>query len=180
MLAEGGSTLRARQTNSAGAAAGSGSAFAALEAAGRALQVVLFAQAAQQRKLGFQEVDVLLGVGEDFGEDQARDIVLREFALLDAVDERPAAAGLDVQVGLQALADRLADLQLVQVLQVRQAVEEQDALDELVGVLHLADRLVVGDLAEAAEAPVVVHPRMQEVLVDRGQLVGQRLIQEPD
>jgi hypothetical protein len=68
----------------------------------------------------------------------------------------------------------------VQVLQVGQAVEEQDAFDQLVGVLHLADRFFVDDVAEALEAPVVQHPGVQEILVHRGQLVGEHLVQPKD
>jgi len=47
-------------------------------------------------------------------------------------------------------------------------------------VLHLLDRLVVLVLAEALETPVLVHARMQEVLVDRGQLDGELLVEELD
>jgi len=68
----------------------------------------------------------------------------------------------------------------VQVLEIRKTFQEQDAVDQHVGVLHLADRLVIGDLAEALEAPVVVHPRVQEVLVDRRQLVGEHRVQQLD
>jgi len=68
----------------------------------------------------------------------------------------------------------------VQVLEIRKTFQEQDAVDQHVGVLHLADRLVIGDLAEALEAPVVVHPRVQEVLVDRRQLVGEHRVEQTD
>ena len=55
--------------------------------------------------------------------------------------------------------------------------KKQDALDQAVGVPHLIDGLVVLDLAEALHAPVIQHARMQEVLIDRSELVLQRLIQ---
>ncbi len=38
-------------------------------------------------------------------------------------------------------------------------------------MLHLVDRLLVGVLAELAQAPVFEHAGVQEVLVDRRQLV---------
>jgi hypothetical protein len=84
---------------------------------------------------------------------------------------------LELQVALQRLFDVLADQQLAQVLQVRQAFQEQDALHQSVGVLHLVDRLVVGVLAQARQSPVIEHPRVQKVLVDRGQLVLEDLVQ---
>ena len=65
-------------------------------------------------------------------------------------------------------------------LQVGVAVEEQDPVDERVGVLHLVDRQVVEDLAEPAEAPVVEHPRVQEVGVGDRELEGERLVEQLD
>jgi hypothetical protein len=45
-------------------------------------------------------------------------------------------------------------------------------------VLHLVDRLVADLLVEPLEAPVLAHLGVDEVLVDRGELVGEQLIQE--
>src|SRR5580704_9627759 len=44
-------------------------------------------------------------------------------------------------------------------------------------MLHLADRFVVLMLAELLQAPMLVHPRMKEILVDGSQLVLQLLVQ---
>src|SRR5690606_23925657 len=74
----------------------------------------------------------------------------------------------------------LADAQLAQVLEVGQAVEEQDALGQLVGMLHLVDRLVVLVLGEFLQPPVLQHPGVQEVLVDRNEFVVERLVQVLD
>ena len=81
-------------------------------------------------------------------------------------------ATLEREVALDRFLDVLPDEQLVEVLQVRQAFEEQDALHEPVGVLHLVDRLLPLVLAETLEAPGVEHPRVQEILVDRRELVA--------
>src|SRR5262249_42686346 len=43
--------------------------------------------------------------------------------------------------------------------------------------LHLVDGLFVLLVAQPVIAPVVEHPRMQEVLVDRGQLVAKRAVE---
>src|SRR5207253_3503656 len=72
------------------------------------------------------------------------------------------------------------DAHLAEALDVRQAVEQKDALDQLVGVLHLADRFLVDLLVEALVAPVPAHPRVQEVLVDRGELPGEDLVEKID
>ena len=50
----------------------------------------------------------------------------------------------------------------------------------VVGVLHLVDRLVAEVLAEPLVAPVVEHLGVDEVLVDRGQLGGEHLVEQLD
>jgi hypothetical protein len=58
--------------------------------------------------------------------------------------------------------------------------EIQDARDQLVGVLHLADGLLAHLVPEPVVAPVLAHAGVDEVLVDRGQLVGEDLVQGVD
>ena len=94
------------------------SAGAALKLAHGALHVVGLAERFEQRKLGLEEVDVLLGVFEYALEDLAADVVLGGLALLDAGDQGAPSGGLQAEVGVEAFEDRLADAQLVQVLQV--------------------------------------------------------------
>ena len=65
-------------------------------------------------------------------------------------------------------------------LEVRKPVQEQDALGEDVGVLHLVDRFVPLVFGQTADAPVGEHPVMEPVLVDCGQFVGERLVKELD
>ncbi len=65
---------------------------------------------------------------------------------------------LDQHVGVELLLDRLADAQREQPLEVRQAVEEQDAVGEHLGVAHLVDRLVPGVRGQLRVAPVLLHP----------------------
>src|SRR6185369_14298724 len=52
--------------------------------------------------------------------------------------------------------------------------------DDLVGVLHLAEGLFVVDLGQHGIAPVLAHPRVDEVLVDAGQFLAQDLVQQVD
>ena len=84
---------------------------------------------------------------------------------------------LELEVAFERFLRALADEELVQVLQVGQALEEEDALDELVGMLHLVDRLVMLVVGEARQSPMTEHARVEEVLVDRGELVGEHRVQ---
>src|SRR5271155_5740326 len=45
----------------------------------------------------------------------------------------------------------------IDVLQIGQPVEEQDALDQFIGIFHLVDRLIVFILPELGHAPVFQH-----------------------
>ena len=80
------------------------------------------------------------------------------------------------EVALEDFLDVLPDMQRIEHLQVGKAVEEDDALHELVGVLHLLDQFLAPFLGELVEAPVVEQAVMQPVLVDRGQLVRRPLL----
>src|SRR5690606_36064382 len=48
------------------------------------------------------------------------------------------------------------------------------------GMFHLVDRFLVLVPGQLLQAPVLQHLGMQEVLVDRGQLVVERLVEELD
>ena len=84
------------------------------------------------------------------------------------------------EVEAELFGNGLADHHGAEALQVRDALEVEDPLDELVGVLHLADRLVAVVLAEAFVAPVVAHLGVDEVLVDRRQLGREDLVEQLD
>jgi hypothetical protein len=89
-------------------------------------------------------------------------------------------AAFHLEVRGQHLLDVLADLELAQVLQVGQPVEEEDALDQAIGMLHLLDRLVVFDVGDLLQAPLLVHAGMEEILVDRRELARELRVQELD
>ena len=57
---------------------------------------------------------------------------------------------LELEIGAQYLLDGLADAQAAEHLEIGQAFEEQDALGEPVGMLHLVDRFVPLDTRRAA------------------------------
>ena len=53
-------------------------------------------------------------------------------------------------------------------------------IDQPVGVMHFLDRFLVLMLGQLADAPVLEHARVQEVLVDRCQFVLEAKVQELD
>src|SRR4029079_1567781 len=73
--------------------------------------------------------------------------------------------------------DVLADAQGIEHLHVGKAVEEQDAVGELVGVLHLLDGFLAPDLGHFQKAPIVQEPVMQPVLADGGEFAAQALVE---
>ena len=106
--------------------------------------------------------------------------IQKELGEGDAGVEAGDRVELELEVELELLLDRLADVDLVEALDVRHAVEEQDPLDELVGVLHLVDRLLADLGGELVEAPVGVHLGVDEVLVDGRQLRRQDVVERFD
>ena len=72
---------------------------------------------------------------------------------------------------------RLADHKPVKILQIGQALQKQNALDQLVGMLHFLNRFFLKLFRKLVITPVERHARMQEILVDRGQLKLQRMIE---
>ena len=87
---------------------------------------------------------------------------------------------LALEIALQHLLEVLPDHQRRDVLQVGQALQEDDAHHQLVGVLHLLDQFLALLLGELGEAPVVEHAVVQPVLVDGAQLVLEGLVQDVD
>ncbi len=56
-------------------------------------------------------------------------------------------------------------------------LKEQDACDQLFCVLHFVNRTLLHHFVQPFVTPVGAHLRMHHVLVDGGQLVGQKVVQ---
>ena len=110
-------------------------------------QVIRFADAVDERQLGFDPVDVLFLRIQDVGEQLAADVVADAFAVGDGFAQQRQRLVFQRQVALQHFARVLADAQLAQHLEVGQAVQEQDALGQFVRMLHLVDGFLVLVLA---------------------------------
>jgi len=87
---------------------------------------------------------------------------------------------LDSKIRCEHFRHILTDLQLVKILEIGQALKEQDTLDQIVGMLHLADGFFIDIVGEAQQTPILQHARMQEILVDRRQFIGENDIQMTD
>ena len=142
------------------------------------MQIVLQTHFIDEPELLFDEVDVLFFAFLNVHQQIARHVILDGFAVCDGRGVHRMRLHFALQIAQQYLAHVLADEQLAQVLQIRQTLEKKNALDQAIGVPHLIDGFVVFDLAEALQAPVIEHARMQEILIDRGQLVLQRLVEK--
>jgi len=143
-------------------------------------EVQWFTQPGDQFELGFQVVDVVFLVHQQLLEQLRGDDVALLAAHRDPGTQPVHDLDLDGEIGLELFGDRLADAQREQALEIGQSFEEQDAVGEQLGVLHLLDRLRAGVLGELRQPPVGLHLRVQEVLVDRGELAGELLVEQCD
>ena len=133
-----------------------------------------------QAQLGFQPIDVFFLGLEDILEQVARAEVACGLAVGDRSLKVGQALLLDLQIAFEHFLGVFADQQLAQVLNVGDAFEEENTLDQFISVLHLIDGLLVLVLAEFVQAPVFIHTCVQEVLVDCDQLVSEDLVEMLD
>src|SRR5581483_990625 len=149
-------------------------------AAGRRLQPVLQSESIGEVNLRLEPIDMVFLALEDFPQQIARDVVLHRLAVRDGILQHRTREALLLEVALQCFERVLADQQLAEILEVRQSLEKQDPLDQAIGMLHLVDRLLALVVLELLQTPVAEHAGVQEVLVDRGELVEQHLVQVLD
>src|SRR5581483_4882266 len=90
------------------------------------------------------------------------------------------ALHFELQVVLKLLLDIGADADDIVAGDFRHPFEEQDAVDEHLGMLHFAHRLFVMLPGQLHVAPVLAHLGLAEVLVDCRQLDRQRPIERVD
>src|SRR5690625_7715836 len=69
---------------------------------------------------------------------------------------------------------------MTDVLKVGQTAQQQDALDDDVGVFHFINGRVVFKFGQLVQPPVLVHARVQKELVDGGQLRLEGLVEKSD
>ncbi len=131
-------------------------------------------------QLLLERIDMLFLVGEDLGEQVAAGIVADALAVRDGALQLLDRFHLELEVGAEDFLDRLANAQAPEHLEIGETVEEQNSLGQPVGMLHLVDRLVPLEFGELLDALIVEQPIMQPILIDRGQLILERLVKQLD
>ena len=141
------------------------------------LAVILGADIVQEIELRLEMVDVAFLIAEQLLEQIHRHIVLFLTAAGARLHVQSAGAIFRLEIAFEDLLDVLADHQGIEMLHVGKAFEEDDARHQLVGVMHLLDRFLPLLLGELGVAPIVEQPVMQPILIDGGELAGQRFIE---
>src|SRR3982074_1590688 len=114
----------------------------ALEPADMLLGVEFKPDPPDQIKLGFEEIDVMLLVLHQAFEQIARDVVLDAVAIGRGFLVKRAGGNFGSKIALDDFLDVLPDPQGVEHLHVGKPAEEQEAIGEAVGVVHLLDGLL--------------------------------------
>src|SRR2546429_383514 len=115
------------------------SSLALVDLANMMLGVELKAKLGDEVDLGFKEVDMMFLVVHQLLKEAARHIVLHTVAVgCRFLIKRPRFR-FGPQIAVKHLLHRLTDTKGFEGLHVGIAIEEYDALDELVGMLHFLD-----------------------------------------
>src|SRR5690625_176603 len=144
------------------------------------LLVVLQADPVDQAQLGFHSVDVLFFGLESFLQQVSAAVIAYRLAVLDAFAQRRDRVELQLEVALEDFTGVFADQQFAEVLQIGQPLQEQNALDQLIGVLHFVDGFVILVLCQFIQAPVLEHAGVEKVLIDGDELIAEHLVEELD
>src|SRR5262245_9123194 len=143
-------------------------------------EVVRFAHLIDERQLCFEPVGVLFFALEDGFEELARAVVTQAARGLDPGVQCLDGGLFDLEIETKLLLDRLSDVDLAELLQDGHAFEIEDALHQPVGVPDLAERFCAYLFPQTLVAPVLAHACVDPVLVDRGELGGQDVVEELD
>ena len=97
---------------------------------------------------------LLLGQ-QDIAQQVAADEIAVAFAAGNPVTQHRHGGVLELQIALQDLLYVLADHQLAELLEIGQALEEENPFDQAVGVLHFLQGFPVVVLSQAGDPPVL-------------------------
>ncbi|MNE86224.1 hypothetical protein D3C80_1833040 [compost metagenome] len=100
---------------------------------------------------------IFFSVGQLQAQDVTTDVVLVQFAQLDAFAQCGAHLVLQAQVGSDHFRHGCANVQVIRA-HAWSAFEHEDTTHQGISVLGLFFHLVVDTLVELAQAPVFVHP----------------------
>src|SRR5262245_4107045 len=143
-------------------------------------EILLAADVLHEMELSLEPIDALLFVDEDLLQELAGSVVALLAAETDRVIQALAGFELELEVELMLLHRLFADLDRIQALHVGNTVEQKDPMDDLIGMLHLLDRLLALLRGQLLISPVLAHLRVNEILVDRGELRSEDRVQRLD
>src|SRR5262249_9254111 len=141
------------------------------------LGVELEPELGDEIELGLEIIDMLFLVVHELLEQVARHVVLDGVAVRCGFLVKGARRHLRRKIAVEHFPHVLSDAKRIEHLHVGKAVEEDDARDDIVGVLHLLDRFLAPFLRQVPVTPIVQGPVMQPVLVDGGKLVPQTAVE---
>src|SRR6516225_4755471 len=149
----------------------------AVELSNMTLGIELEAYPRDEVDLGFQKVNVLFLIVHELLKQISRHVVLDQMAMGRGFAVEGVRRQFGFQVAIEHGLHGLPDMKGFQRLHIGRSIEEDDAFDELVSMLHLFDRFLAPRLGQLLVAPIVEQAVVQPVLVHRGELVTQRVIE---
>ncbi len=145
------------------------------------LQVIRQAESFDQTQLGLQPVRVILfGVLQELEQHPPRLVVARGFAGGDHNAQMTDHTVFDCQVIAKHVRNRLPDVQRIAPAEVGCTFEKQYPPNERIGVSLLFRHFMVNAFKQMLEAPVLKHPGMDEILINRRQFASEKVVEVID
>ena len=119
-------------------------------------------------------------VGDQLFEEVLRDIVANTVTVVARLFVEGACVMLSGEVTFKGFLGILPDPQGIQLLQVRMTLEEDDAVDQLVRVVHFLNAFCAGFGCQFAQSPILLQAVVYPVLVNRSQFAAQSCVQVLD
>lgn len=141
------------------------------------LGIELHAELLYQFLLRFKEIDVTFLIRREFLEKGLGDSVVYRIAVLSRIKVERARFDFRRQITAQNFLDSLADAQGIKHLHIWEPIEEENAIDKAIGVLHLLNGFLAPLFGETLVASIVENAVVEPVLVDCRQFAAQASIE---
>src|ERR1035441_8388083 len=124
-------------------------------------QISLIADFFNLMQLGFEPIDVPFLIFQEPLEEFARCVVALIPSDLNRSVVHRHRVQFQLEIALDLLLDILPDVDVQQLGHAGRRIEEQNSLDEYLGVLHLVDGLLLDERSELVVLPVLTHLRVR-------------------
>src|SRR4051794_21447180 len=149
----------------------------ATELADMMLRVKRHAELLDELLLRLQEIDIAFLVGRKPFVQKLRHPIIDRIAIRRRLQIKPTRFNFGGKIAAQNLFDVLAHPEGIEHLHVRETVQEEDAIDKAIGVLHFLDRFLAPFLGEILVTPVIEDAIMQPILIDGCEFAAQSAIE---